>query len=107
LSRQPDLLSDAQLIQLAHALAPPRVAAYLISTGSDRDIFNDLIQRIYTDDGHGDGRVTAKSLPILEGPGLADKSRNAEGLILDATVPLLLASRAELVAKADHLQCRC
>jgi hypothetical protein len=65
LADSPQLLSDADLQRLAHLLAEPRVAADLIRLDDERMIFYDLVQRMYTDDGHGDGRLTPQGLRLL------------------------------------------
>ena len=58
----PNLLSDEQLIDFAHRLSGPRVAADLMTVKCERYVFEDFVQRLYTDDGHGDGRMTLAGL---------------------------------------------
>jgi len=53
-----DVLSDEHLQQLAHGLAAEDVVPPM-SVEEDRIGFYDIIQRIYTDDGHGDGHLTS------------------------------------------------
>lgn len=38
----------------------------MISFSTERAIFLDFVQKIYTDDGHGDGRITPRGIKILE-----------------------------------------
>jgi hypothetical protein len=70
LVQAPNLLSDSTIQNLAHELAGPNSDADLISLHNERMFFYDLVQRIYTDDGHGNGRLTPagiefmKSLPV-------------------------------------------
>jgi hypothetical protein len=59
----PDVFTDAQLTQLAHLLSGPQVAADLRgSLSGDRLFFYDAVQRCYTDDSHGDGRLTPAAM---------------------------------------------
>jgi hypothetical protein len=100
LSEQPDVLTDPQLIQFAHLLAGPRVAADLLNVNDERYFFDDIIQRVYTDNGNGDGHLT------LKGAENSQQWINSSDLNLWAaasTVPLATASRAELVAKFNTL----
>lgn len=64
LRSKPGLLSRAQLIILAHQLAGlgGETASSLIDFNVDRLEFRDTLQRLYTDDGHGDGVVSAEGL---------------------------------------------
>jgi hypothetical protein len=91
----PELLNNSQLQKLAHELSGPRVAADLIDLGAERSAFYDAIQRIYTDDGAGDGRITPQGMRFL-----ADVSKSwspgAAG-ISDAPTTMLLAAPASLV----------
>ncbi|MFG0253144.1 MAG: HAAS signaling domain-containing protein [Phycisphaerales bacterium JB038] len=67
LSEQPDLFTDAQLVELAHSLAAvgdngqPR-----LHLEGEKDMFHDMLQRLYTDDGAGNGRLTAEGVEMLE-----------------------------------------
>lgn len=62
LSEQPELFSDAQLATLAHVFANSAQQTQHISLGLERMSFDDTLQRIFTDDGNGDGRLTADGL---------------------------------------------
>ncbi len=59
---RPELLSDEQLITLAHALAAMDDRALAIDLSGERTAFKDMLQRLYTDDGDGDGRLTPRGL---------------------------------------------
>ncbi len=66
LTETPSLLSDDQLTGVAHALASciePGVLAPDMS--GERVFMDDLLQRTYTDDGHGDGRLTNEGLSYM------------------------------------------
>jgi hypothetical protein len=65
LRTDPSALSDPQLIGLAHRLAGPRVAADITSLAGERIMFHDIVQHVYTDNGHGDGHLTPAGLQLL------------------------------------------
>jgi len=59
-------ISDADLARLAHRFAAfPSDGDSLIRIGSERTFWNDSMQRLYTDDGAGNGRITASGLRQL------------------------------------------
>ena len=53
---RPDLWSDAELRDLAHAVAATRTD-WRRGFAYEEFYFDDVLQRLYTDDGHGDGRL--------------------------------------------------
>jgi hypothetical protein len=61
----PAVLDDAQLRDLAHELAAYRNGSIRASFSGERDMFDDLLQRIYTDDGQGSGRLTPEGIRVL------------------------------------------
>jgi hypothetical protein len=65
LSDAPQLLRDQDLQRLAHGLASVHSAAELIQMDHERMLFQDLVQRMYTDDGDGDGRLTPTGIKLL------------------------------------------
>lgn len=66
LADNPGALSDAQLWRLAHRLTGfSRGGPLALHLERERLWFYDLLQTIYTDDGHGDGRLTASGLRAL------------------------------------------
>ena len=54
----PALWDDARWVRLAHLLSVTEHASDILSFQSERLFAPDFLQRIYTDDGHGDGRLT-------------------------------------------------
>ena len=116
-----DALSREQMIQLAHALAEAD-AEELITFESERDMFLDLIQRMYTDDGHGDGRLTNEGVRLMRGlepmitlsddPATPPAFREPKWLRasrdhLEAPVAVLFfASREQMRDKLDELLAR-
>ncbi len=104
----PNLLSDEQLIDFAHRLSGPRVAADLMTVKYDRYVFEDFVQRLYTDDGHGDGHMTLaglRALPMI----LTKHGENPIDIPAYAaasTIPFLSVSRAEMMAEYNRLMDR-
>jgi hypothetical protein len=56
------VLTDDQLIALAHRVAAFRNGQPMIDFSCERLLFDDVLQRVYTDDGHGGGRITPEGL---------------------------------------------
>lgn len=59
----PGVFSEQQLIELVHANALTAVTKLNLHT--ERTLFEDLLQRIYTDDGDGNGRMTPEGAELL------------------------------------------
>lgn len=66
LAERPELFSEAQLRELAHALAGLRDEDLRVDFSTERNFFVDVVQRVYSDDGHGDGHLTRKGVRKLE-----------------------------------------
>lgn len=62
LSEHPKLWSDAQLRDLAHKLAASRID-WPRGLAGERACFYDTLQRLYTDDGQGNGRLALYGAP--------------------------------------------
>lgn len=60
-----DIFSEGQLTELAHRFAATSVGES-IDFEFERLMFLDLLQRMYTDDGFGEGRVTPEGLRVLD-----------------------------------------
>lgn len=60
--RWPGLLADDQLRDLAHRLASVSHGEFRVHLAGELAFFDDTMQRLYTDDGHGDGRIAAGAL---------------------------------------------
>jgi hypothetical protein len=111
LHRWPQSLSDDDLTRLAHRLAAWEDERLVIRFDAERMIFADAVQRMYTDDGAGDGRITSQgiwkypTLRSITGVDLrdADLPSNATvvggGLWLSAIMP----GRRALVERYDRL----
>ena len=109
LSEAPQTLRDEDLGRLAHALAGPDVAGDLLDLRGERMLFHDLVQRAYTDDGDGDGRLTPEGLRLMIAvsalPRLGDDYGARDPLTLAGGPAslLLVAPRAELSGVYDRL----
>ena len=108
------ILSDDQLRDLAHAMAAGEVDWHRAYDG-ERFSFCDVVQRLYTDDGHGDGRITDEGLraftafgnqpDIDKSTGLKDWRMQFGDLAIDAVAPAslyIMASRGEIVAMYER-----
>lgn len=58
LAEQPELLSDDQWKQLAHVLAAYSGGDLRVHLDGERQMISDYLQRTFSDDGRGDGRLT-------------------------------------------------
>ncbi|MEM9420825.1 MAG: hypothetical protein AAGA25_17500 [Planctomycetota bacterium] len=107
----PDLLADQQLQHLQNQLnaTSPRS---MVRYDGERLFMYDTLQRMYTDDGQGNGRITAEGLRFfwsslndfpnqgVEDPG--ELWRTVESAAMPASL-LLVASRREMRDKYDQL----
>ena len=66
LVQTPALLDETALRDIAHRISRRRNAAELNDLTGIRYEFDDQLQRFYTDDGHGDGRLTPEGVAILK-----------------------------------------
>lgn len=64
LHNHPDLLSGSRLTAIAHTAAVSGRTARDLDFATERRTFGDFLQRAYTDDRHGDGRLTAQGLHL-------------------------------------------
>ena len=111
LATDPRALSGEELIRLAHQLSGPQSAADFISLDAERMIFEDVIQRVYSDDGHGDGHITARgfgiSMLLLQSEGGATAGANPKAVIVaylaGPAMVVSSASRQELLAKYNQM----
>jgi hypothetical protein len=95
---------DEQWVRLAHSISGPNVASDLLSLKAERYGFDDVVQRLYTDNGHGDGHITLRGLRLHMLSWNDGDPLNLE-VVLEAasTVPGLAASRAEVIRASDQL----
>ena len=112
LHEAPDLLSDAQLTELAHALGAHAGGRTTIDLAGERMFFLDVVQRIYTDDGGGDGRLCAAGLNDFGGESFFDLFHpddspiDGTGFDVGALRPVLASlsgSRKEVLREHERL----
>lgn len=90
LDERPDLFSDQQLIELAHMLGSFDDQSLRVALKGERLFFDDVMQRLYTDDGSGDGRMTPRGLRWLaEAGGLDSQGAQVPERFLDVGGPAL------------------
>jgi hypothetical protein len=65
LGETPAVLTDEQLRELAHRIAAYREGTVPVDFGTEQMAFDDLLQRVYTDDGQGNGRITPAGVAWL------------------------------------------
>ncbi|HEY4311495.1 MAG TPA: hypothetical protein VGN12_18750 [Pirellulales bacterium] len=95
-------LTDDQLRTLAHRIAAYRGGRITVDFSAERALFDDILQRAYTDDGHGDGRLTAQGLNVvgdLAGASTADDV-SPSLLLFGPGMSAVIAGRAESRAMA-------
>jgi hypothetical protein len=101
----PDLLSDLDLQKLAHLLATPNRADEMISFAGERMLYADTIQRLYTDNGEGDGHLTSAGLSLLQiATSFYPKNwpdDNLIELLIVATAPAM-SSRRDVINLGNH-----
>lgn len=106
LHANPELLSESQLIALAHRISACAGGGRLsVSFDGERAAFDDMLQRTFTDDGHGDGHPTADGAKLLDM--LASSSGEPDLLNLrrlsQPIATAVMASRREQREAYDHL----
>lgn len=108
---RPSLFSDEQLVRLSHRLAGARGGGRLrVRFAAERCFFEDLIQRLYTDDGQGNGHLTAESPEMLaslygcEDPSFGALIGGSGGSVLGPPLlSALVAGRREMLLKYEEL----
>jgi hypothetical protein len=98
LTTNPSLLTDAQLASLAHVISAPPTPIR-VSFDVERYFMDDVLQRCFTDDGNGDGHLTAAGVREMMAMSGSDRVEMNEPLIQKAATPvycLISASRREL-----------
>ena len=111
LSQNADLWSNEQLRDLAHLIARSDID-WSRAIDGEKAMFYDILQRVYTDDGNGDGRLTIDGMRLLEnisrfpdGNNFRHRSWLASTGIPYVDLPaanLLVASRAEMAARYER-----
>lgn len=100
LANDPDLLSDRQLIEVAHDLSTigGDTASSLIDLTAERMMFHDVVQRAYTDDGNGDGILTPEGARLLADVTAMTTLRGSAPPPSSETMLMAIGSAASLVS---------
>lgn len=116
LTENPSLLSDEALVDLAHRIATYSGGGTLRARmDGEYLLFEDLLQRIYTDDGGGDGYLTPEGSEFFQHIDFQDPPGNAPpevswgpvvAPIKGAALSLLTARRREASYMAERLMLR-
>lgn len=110
---KPELLTDEQLRNLAHRLSaleltPSRFDGVL---DAERRFFLDVLQRTYSDDGNGQGRVTMAAIKaaskvhdgVVSVERQASLSKRSLAAMLGPITSMVVISRKEALAEYDHV----
>ncbi len=89
----PDLLSRNDLVALSHAIAAGRDSTLDLGLDMERMFFQDLMQRAFTDDGRGRGRLTPEGVRLLAE--LTERPTDF-GVVPEHDTPWLVRSSASL-----------
>lgn len=115
LATRPAAMDDATLVVLAHRIATfgGEAPASLVDPSAERAMFRDVVQRLYSDDGRGDGILTmegVRALPFINGiyglgtikPRELDRADFAAATAVLSTVSAVTSRRA-VVDEFDRL----
>jgi hypothetical protein len=100
LELRPALLTDAQLADLAHRLAVLGGPTDFLSLRGERLFFRDSIQRLYTDDGNGNGRLTASGSAYFNKTASFGVDRANAGMLIASA---FLADRKQVTDAYDSI----
>jgi hypothetical protein len=106
LADRPEVLTDEQLLALAHGLAATDDAMGVRFSG-ERLSFYDIVQRIYSDDGNGNGHLTLEGFRAMESlaGGLDDVIAGSDTLSIVAlpVINSIMLSRRDIVEEYDRV----
>ena len=98
LTTYPQSFTNEDLETLAHVLAASRADGIRLDLKGERDVFRDLVQRLYSDDGQGDGVYMARhaaGLALLaQGTG-GGLTTGVFGTVLEPVFGMLVPKRRE------------
>lgn len=90
-------ISDGDLLQVSHAFGTFNGGApFELSLSGEQAMFDDLLQRAFTDDGRGNGRLTPQAMRLLAAMQSDGTNRNRdEGGLGDALGPVAMVAMAD------------
>ncbi len=107
LAQHPEVFADLQLQALAHRLSALHGGRIQLRLDGERWGFQAFVQQLYTDDGQGDGRLTAQGLQSLgDLGGLAAQETDDPPMRVGPLGPVLglvLAGRREMTEESSRL----
>jgi hypothetical protein len=106
LREDPMLIRSDDWIALAHQLSAAQVAGDLITLEFERMSFEDIVQRSFTDDGAGNGRLTPQGVTYMTGLFLPRGRNNWLKEALHPAAGLLVASREEVAEEHARVASR-
>jgi hypothetical protein len=101
----PEAFTDAGLRRLAHEVAALHHDRLRVRLDGERAWFGDFLQRVYTDDGDGDGHVTAAGLDWLA-TGVVDVRPDAAAYLMAPAAAVVTAGRRDMGAMYERLVAR-
>src|SRR5262249_12592904 len=98
---------DEDLAWIEQALSAPATADALITYHTERMLFYDCIQRAYTDNGHGGGRLTLAGIQMfVRFSDISDRRGPRSNPLLFVVAPvtvIMSAGRADVIREYDRL----
>ncbi len=103
LASHPQVLSEAQLRRLAHEVAALDRERLRVRLDGERMWFQDIVQRVYTDDGNGDGHVSAAGLQWLSTGVVVEGRPHTPQYLMAPAVAMVMAGRKEMSGLYERL----
>lgn len=96
LEQRPEVFGDAEWRNVAHQLSACRAADGFVANFQDQHLmFDDMLQRLFSDNGRGSGRITRDGLKLLRTYTVANSADRLQSLSGDASVPIAAAIIAD------------
>ncbi|MBL1216144.1 MAG: hypothetical protein D8M59_01465 [Planctomycetes bacterium] len=107
LQESPQLLTEADSLRLAHELASYGGRdGVTVRIGHERDWFRDLVQRMYTDDGNGNGHLTDEGTALLmswSDASFAVPDPDLRAVLTGAGLSFVIADRKDTLNEYDRI----
>ena len=102
----PDLFSDTQLVQLLHRFASLGGGVLRVSLRSEYATVEDAVQRLYTDDGHGDGVLQPEMSGFLSSLSASSGVTGWAAKVVMPALSTVVAGRRETLGQYHELMGR-